>query len=179
MSSRHSLRFTRRLSGVGRKTSEEIHKINNKIQILIQIKFLTINFKNCNFVWLIKAVGDVVEMHGAVIREETNLSTRIAWEIIKLLVNCLTSNVKISTLLSKRRDVEQEEINSWLWRSQHILRWCNKFDSARANFGATRWIPVSFTHWIVLELFGDCKRTSVSNGTAFNNNNNNLRSLTL
>jgi hypothetical protein len=107
---------------------------------------------------LIEAVGDVIEVHRAVERNKSDLSARIPREIVKLLGNRLTRDIEVSTLLSERRDIEQEEIDGRLGGSQHVLRRRDELDRAGANFGSTCWITVSFTHRIILELFGDCER---------------------
>jgi hypothetical protein len=121
-------------------------------------RFLTVNFQHGDLVRLIVSLRDVVEVHGAVESDEADLSACIARQIVQLIEDRLAGDVEVAALLGQRRHVQQEEINGWLGRPQHVLRWRNEFDRAGTNFGSSRWIAVGFTHGIVLELLGDCRR---------------------
>lgn len=120
---------------------------------------LTVNFQHRDLVRLVVSLSDVVEMHCAVVGDEADLSSRVARQVVELVKDRLASHVEVPALLGQRRDVHQKEIDRWLWWPQHVLRWRNEFDRARADLRTAGWIAVGFTDRIVLELLGDCEKS--------------------
>lgn len=103
---------------------------------------------------LVEPVSDVVKMHGTVKSDESDLRPSVSGQIVQLILNGLTSDLQVAALLRQRRHVQQEQVDSRLRWSQHVLRRSDELNCTRSDLGTSRWVAVCFTNGIVLELLG-------------------------
>lgn len=69
-------------------------------------KSLTFHLEDSNFVGLIEPISDVVEMHGTIKSNKSDLRPSISGQAVQLILNSLASDLQVAALLRQRRHVE-------------------------------------------------------------------------
>lgn len=61
-------------------------------------------------------------MHSPVVGDEGYLSPAISGQLVQLVQETLAKHFEVSVLNGLMRDVQEKDVDSWLRRSEHVLR---------------------------------------------------------
>ena len=101
--------------------------------------------------WMLNFMWQLHE-RTPVVCNEANLRPAISRQLVKLVDEGVAEGSKVASLQGGPRDVQQEQVDGRLGRSEHVLLGGDELDGAGLALGSSARIAVSLTHGVVEKL---------------------------